>query len=54
MNFKSPQINLYVDNLEKSKGLYQKLGITQTFVAEIAGKPVHYELIGWCQVRYSH
>jgi glyoxylase I family protein len=54
MNFKSPQINLYVDNLEKSKGFYQKLGFTQTFVAEIDGKPVHYELIGWCQVRYSH
>ncbi|MDQ0973785.1 glyoxylase I family protein [Neobacillus niacini] len=45
MNFKSPQINLYVDNIEKSKGFYQKLGFTQTFVAEIDGKPVHYELI---------
>ncbi|MBS4214085.1 VOC family protein [Neobacillus rhizophilus] len=45
MNFNSPQINLYVDNLEKSKGFYQNLGFAQTFVAEIDGKPVHYELI---------
>ncbi|WP_312094361.1 VOC family protein [Niallia sp.] len=45
MNFKSPQIILYVHDLEKSKEFYQKLGFTQNFVAEIDGKPVHYELL---------
>lgn len=45
MKFKSPQVNLYVENLEKSKEFYQNLGFTQTFVAEIGGKAVHCELI---------
>ncbi|WP_462411519.1 VOC family protein [Neobacillus sp. Marseille-QA0830] len=45
MKFTSPQINLYVDHLERSKEFYQKLGFTQTFVAEMDGKPVHYELV---------
>ncbi|RDI41098.1 VOC family protein [Falsibacillus pallidus] len=44
MYFNSLQINLYVENLVKSKEFYEKLGFTQTFVAEIEGKPVHYEL----------
>lgn len=45
MNFKSPQINLYVNNLEKSKVFYQQLGFTQTFAAEIDGITVHCELV---------
>ncbi len=45
MHFKSPQINLYVDDLEKSKEFYQKLRFTQTFAAEIDGKEVHSELL---------
>lgn len=45
MKFTSPQINLYVNNLDLSKAFYEKLGFTLTFTAEIEGKPVHYELV---------
>lgn len=45
MNFRLPQINLYVNDLEKSKRFYEKMGFVQTFAAEIDGQIVHYELL---------
>lgn len=45
MEFKTPQINIYVNNLEVSRKFYEKLGFKLTFTAEIGGKPVHHELI---------
>jgi catechol 2,3-dioxygenase-like lactoylglutathione lyase family enzyme len=45
MEFKNPQINLYVDNLEKSRNFYEKLGFKLNFTATIEGKSVHHELI---------
>lgn len=44
MEFASPQINLYVENLEVSKKFYEKLGFKLTFTAEMEGKAVHHEL----------
>ncbi|MDN4525991.1 VOC family protein [Fictibacillus fluitans] len=50
MEFKSPQINLYVDHLEESKAFYERLGFKLTFTAEIEGKATHHELVldGFC------
>ncbi|EBK2059986.1 VOC family protein [Paenibacillus timonensis] len=45
MKFKTPQINIYVDDLEASRTFYEKLGFTLTFTAEIEGKAVHHELM---------
>jgi glyoxylase I family protein len=45
MKFNSPQINLYVESLEVSRKFYEKLGFMVNFTAEIAGKPVHHELM---------
>ncbi|SET12021.1 VOC family protein [Paenibacillus sp. NFR01] len=44
MNFRDPQINLYVENLERSRRFYEKLGFTVTFTAELGGAPVHHEM----------
>ncbi len=45
MKFETPQINLYVDDLEVSRKFYEKIGFNITFTAEIRGKPVHHEMI---------
>ncbi|WP_442599894.1 VOC family protein [Neobacillus sp. D3-1R] len=45
MEFRTPQINLYVENLEVSKQFYEKLGFKLSFTAEIEGKEVHHELL---------
>ncbi|MCL1631994.1 VOC family protein [Sporolactobacillus sp. CPB3-1] len=45
MNFHSPQINLYVEDLAKSKAFYESLGFKTTFTAEIDGLAVHHELV---------
>ncbi|HET7656710.1 MAG TPA: VOC family protein [Bacillales bacterium] len=45
MEFKAPQINLYVENLEASKTFYEKLGFKCHFTAEMDGKAVHHELL---------
>lgn len=45
MEFMTPQINLYVENLKVSKEFYEKLGFKVNFTAEIEGKAVHYELL---------
>lgn len=45
MKFQTPQINMYVENLETSKKFYEELGFELTFTAEIEGKPVHHELM---------
>jgi glyoxylase I family protein len=45
MQFKNPQINLYVDNLELSKQFYEKLGFKLSFTATIDGEAVHHELL---------
>ncbi|HET7627131.1 MAG TPA: VOC family protein [Bacillales bacterium] len=44
MKFTSPQVNLYIDNLDISKQFYEKLGFSLTFTAEMEGKAVHHEL----------
>ncbi|MCO7126984.1 VOC family protein [Sporolactobacillus shoreicorticis] len=44
MKFKTPQINLYVENLDVSKAFYEKLGFTLTFTATIEDQAVHHEL----------
>ncbi len=44
IKFSSPQINLYVDDLEVSKHFYTKLGFTVTFQAIIDGVVTHYEM----------
>ncbi|MFD1673773.1 VOC family protein [Alicyclobacillus fodiniaquatilis] len=45
MKFMTPQVNLYVDNLEVSRKFYEKIGFKVNFTAEIAGTAVHHELI---------
>ncbi|MBO8170550.1 MAG: VOC family protein [Bacillaceae bacterium] len=45
MKFKTPQINIYVENLEVSRAFYEKLGFKLNFTAEINGKAVHHELL---------
>ncbi|WP_188456463.1 VOC family protein [Virgibacillus oceani] len=45
MRFMTPQINLYVDNLELSRKFYEKLGFELQFTAEIGGKATHHELV---------
>ncbi|MET3698840.1 catechol 2,3-dioxygenase-like lactoylglutathione lyase family enzyme [Bacillus oleivorans] len=45
MEFKTPQINLYVENLEVSREFYERLGFKLTFTAEIGGKAVHHEFL---------
>lgn len=45
MAFSSPQINLYVEDLEVSRNFYEKLGFEVTFTAEIKGQAVHHELL---------
>jgi glyoxylase I family protein len=45
MQFKNPQINLYVDDLERSKDFYEKLGFKLNFTATIEGEAVHHELL---------
>ena len=45
MEFKTPQINLYVENLEASREFYEKLGFKLHFTAEIEDKAVHHELL---------
>ena len=45
MEFKSPQINLYVTDLTRSRAFYEKLGFKLTFTAEIEGEAVHHELV---------
>lgn len=45
MEFKSPQINLYVTDLARSRTFYEKLGFKLTFTAEIEGEVVHHELV---------
>jgi catechol 2,3-dioxygenase-like lactoylglutathione lyase family enzyme len=45
MEFKTPQINLYVENLKVSKEFYENFGFKLNFTAEIEGKEVHHELL---------
>lgn len=45
MKFSKPQVNLYVEDLEKSREFYEKIGFNLNFTAEIGGKPVHHELV---------
>lgn len=45
MEFRTPQVNLYVEDLEVSRRFYEKLGFQISFTAEIAGKLVHQELL---------
>ncbi|WP_157721811.1 VOC family protein [Tumebacillus avium] len=45
MQFRAPQINLYVENLEVSKAFYERLGFQLTFTAVIEGQEVHHELV---------
>ncbi|EST10811.1 VOC family protein [Sporolactobacillus laevolacticus] len=45
MEFKAPQINLYVDDLEASRAFYEHLGFKVNFTAEIDGNAVHHELL---------
>lgn len=44
MKFSSPQVNLYVDDLDGSRTFYEKLGFELKFTAEIEGKEAHHEL----------
>lgn len=45
MQFKGPQINYYVKNIEKSKEFYEKLGFILNFTAIIDGEIVHQEFV---------
>lgn len=44
MQFRQPQVNLYVQDLAKAKAFYQRLGFRLTFTAVIDGEEVHHEL----------
>ncbi|MCL6600241.1 MAG: VOC family protein [Alicyclobacillus macrosporangiidus] len=43
--FRSPQINLYVNDLEVSRTFYEMIGFKLNFTAVIDGKAVHHELL---------
>lgn len=45
MKFETPQINLYVEDVDVSKAFYEKLGFKLKFTAEMDGTPVHYEFL---------
>ncbi|CAH1192335.1 hypothetical protein PAECIP111892_00922 [Paenibacillus auburnensis] len=45
MEFKSPQINLYVSDLAASREFYEMLGFKLTFTAEVEGQAVHHEFV---------
>ncbi|MBY0009723.1 VOC family protein [Paenibacillus typhae] len=45
MEFKTPQINLYVKDLAASRAFYEKLGFKLAFTAEMEGEPVHQEFV---------
>lgn len=45
MKFETPQVNIYVENLEISRRFYERIGFKVTFTAEIHGKPVHHEMV---------
>ncbi|WP_027725047.1 VOC family protein [Tuberibacillus calidus] len=45
MKFMTPQINLYVENLDESRKFYEKLGFKLKFTAEIDGEATHHELV---------
>jgi catechol 2,3-dioxygenase-like lactoylglutathione lyase family enzyme len=43
--FRSPQINLYVADVPRSVGFYQRLGFAETFRTPAAGTPIHVEMV---------
>jgi glyoxylase I family protein len=43
--FRSPQINLYVDDLPRSVAFYERLGFAETFRTPVEGTPIHVELV---------
>lgn len=45
MKFESPQVNLYVDDLEVSREFYENIGFVVNFTANIRGKHVHHEML---------
>ncbi len=45
MRFKTPQVNIYVENIDISRNFYESLGFKVNFTAEIGGKPVHHEMV---------
>lgn len=45
MKFSTPQVNLYVENLETSRKFYERIGFMATFTAEIGGRAVHHEMV---------
>ncbi|WP_409294909.1 VOC family protein [Peribacillus sp. SCS-26] len=45
MKFSTPQVNLYVEDLEKSRAFYERLGFEHRFTAEIGGKETHHEFV---------
>lgn len=45
MKFETPQVNLYVEDLELSRKFYELIGFRVNFTAEIDGKAVHHEMV---------
>lgn len=45
IKFRKPQVNLYVENLTRSREFYEKIGFVVKFTANIGGMPVHHEML---------
>ena len=43
--YRSPQINLYVADVPRSVGFYERLGFAETFRTPSEGAPIHVELV---------
>jgi catechol 2,3-dioxygenase-like lactoylglutathione lyase family enzyme len=43
--FRSPQINLYVEDVLRSVAFYERVGFTETFRTPADGAPIHVELV---------
>jgi catechol 2,3-dioxygenase-like lactoylglutathione lyase family enzyme len=43
--FRSPQVNLYVDDVLRSVMFYERVGFAETFRTPTEGVPIHVELV---------
>jgi catechol 2,3-dioxygenase-like lactoylglutathione lyase family enzyme len=43
--FRSPQINVYVEDVPRSVAFYERLGFAESFRTPVEGVPIHVELV---------